>query len=125
MYLLSIYSNLMNWHGRKTTNEDGFMQSGITTVSISLNSIHKVKIGNEPILLTRLEDDTIIAFTPFCPHAAADLTKGDLHRGRIICPDHDWKFDLRTGRTIYPPDEPCQLKRFPVQEIDGEIWIKI
>ena len=115
----------MNWFGRPPTNEEGFIQSNIKASSILINAVHRTKVNGEPLLLTRLEEGEIIAFTPFCPHAAADLTKADLHRGRIICPDHEWKFDLRTGRTLYPPDESCQLKRFPVQEIDGEIWIKI
>ncbi|MEZ4642856.1 MAG: Rieske (2Fe-2S) protein [Chloroflexota bacterium] len=45
----------------------------------------------------------LIAFSAVCPHAAADLSQWELHRGKVICPDHEYKFDVGNGRILYPP----------------------
>ncbi len=35
-----------------------------------------------------------------CPHASADLCKGDIIGTRIICPLHGYKFDVTNGKNI-------------------------
>ena len=32
-----------------------------------------------------------------CPHQGASLGEGTLHEGRVICPWHNWIYELRTG----------------------------
>jgi nitrite reductase (NADH) small subunit len=39
-----------------------------------------------------------------CPHEGGPLGEGVLHGGRVICPWHQWIFDLRTGRSAHIPD---------------------
>ncbi|MEO7522531.1 MAG: MBL fold metallo-hydrolase [Ferruginibacter sp.] len=33
----------------------------------------------------------------FCPHAMADLSKGEIVDGKLICPNHGWAFCLKDG----------------------------
>lgn len=54
------------------------------------------KIGDQSVLLVRVDDDTIKAYYNFCPHRGTTLGDGCGHfeRGRIICPFHGWRWDL-------------------------------
>lgn len=103
---------------------DGFFETAVPPDAISQNAMTPITINGEPIILTRWEG-TIYAYSAYCPHAAADLQKGEVYRGRVDCPEHGWRFDLKTGRTLYPPDEACRLKRFAVREAAGRVWVKI
>ena len=95
--------------------EESKIQEGELTV---------VKIRGGKVLVTRLESGEVVAFSGECPHAAADLSAGDLHRGKITCPDHDWKFDIKTGKTLYPSDEFACLKKFQVETDGSTLQIK-
>ena len=83
-----------------------------------------VEIDDQRIILTRWRG-VVCAFSSYCPHAAADLAKGILYRGRITCPDHGYKFDIGTGRILWPEDEACRLKCYVVKEEAGVIKVKI
>tara|TARA_R110000851_G_scaffold132783_2_gene267343 strand:+ start:2111 stop:3628 length:1518 start_codon:yes stop_codon:yes gene_type:complete len=36
----------------------------------------------------------------YCPHAKADLSKGDVVDGNLVCPRHNWKFKLKDGKCL-------------------------
>jgi len=44
-----------------------------------------------------------------CPHQGASLAAGTLHAGRVICPLHNWVFDLATGRCPRDTHEPVAV----------------
>lgn len=108
---------------RKKRDSDGFWATGLSAENIDPSTPYPLKINGEMLIVTRIGDD-IFAFSADCPHAAADLADGTLHRGRITCPLHGWKFDIRTGRTLWPEDEACQLRRVEVK-ISAEIMVRI
>lgn len=79
--------------------------------------------GSKIILL--LWQGQIHALSSKCPHAAADLSDGELYRGKVECPDHGYVFDVKTGRTLWPEDEMVCLKRYPVKLVDNMVTVKI
>ncbi len=54
------------------------------------------KIGDQSILLVRVDDATVKAYYNFCPHRGTTLGDGCGHfkDGKIICPFHGWRWDL-------------------------------
>jgi nitrite reductase/ring-hydroxylating ferredoxin subunit len=82
------------------------------------------EVGDTPIILTRFEGK-IIAFARHCPHASGDFMAGDIRRNRVYCFDHDYKFDICTGRILSPPDEPYRLKRYDVKEVNGMVKVRL
>ncbi len=54
------------------------------------------KIGDQSILLVRVDQDTVKAYYNFCPHRGTTLGDGCGHfkDGKIICPFHGWRWDL-------------------------------
>lgn len=88
------------------------------------DTISSATVGGHVLILTRWRGK-VYAFSAGCPHAGADLREGRLARGQISCADHDYKFDVATGRTLWPPDEMCRLRHFPTRERDGMIDVEI
>jgi nitrite reductase (NADH) small subunit len=69
----------------------------------------------------RTQEDEILAIQAECPHRAGPLADGLLGGGSVICPLHDWTFDLRTGA-----GKECNVKTYPVRATaDGTIIVAL
>ena len=81
-----------------------------------------VTLQDQAVLLTRWQGE-VYAIAAYCPHASGDLSQGSLYRGRLDCPVHGYRFDLASGRCLWPPDEGYRLRRFTVTEMGGAITV--
>lgn len=106
---------------KSTPDADGYYLAG-PSAGLGQDQLLRLKIAGDLVLVARL-DGQLFAFSAACPHAAGDLSKGAYYRGRIDCPDHGYRFDVRSGRILWPADELCRLKRYQVLEVEG--WIKV
>lgn len=60
--------------------------------------IKKVKVGASTIAIVRIKDK-FFAFSSSCPHRGASLIEGRINGlGELICPLHQYRFDLHTGQ---------------------------
>lgn len=101
---------------------EGFLPT--TAVSdLKDEGITAVTINGAKLLLLRWQEQ-IHAVNSSCPHAAADMSKGEFYRGKLECLDHGYIFDIKTGRTLWPEDEIVCLKRYPVKVVAGIVWVK-
>jgi nitrite reductase/ring-hydroxylating ferredoxin subunit len=59
-----------------------------------------------------------------CTHNSESLSKGEInYRGEIICPWHNYRFALNTGKAC---DSSCRdLKTFPVRIDDSGFYLGI
>lgn len=110
---------------RAQVDADGFYDTGVPPSQLAGGVLLPVTVAGEPLLLAQLAGDEIVAFGRYCPHAAADLAKGDWRNGRITCPDHGWKFDARSGRILWPADEACRLPRYAVRLVEGTVRVRV
>lgn len=55
-----------------------------------------VNAGEEQIALFIVEDE-VFALRDVCIHKGRNLSKGLIFQGQVICPGHQWAFDLATG----------------------------
>jgi 3-phenylpropionate/trans-cinnamate dioxygenase ferredoxin component len=59
-----------------------------------------------------------------CSHAYAELDRGTLRDGEVMCPLHFSAFDTRTGEALTPPAmDP--LPTFPVKVEAGKVWVEL
>lgn len=58
-----------------------------------------VRVGVKRIALIRI-GRTVHAFNNACPHAGGSLALGKLDRKVIVCPRHEWGFDIETGDCV-------------------------
>lgn len=91
---------------------------------VSAGVMTTVKIGGRKIILTR-DAGQLYAVDGLCPHAAADLTQGSLRHWQLCCHEHNYCFDIRSGRIVWPEDEVYRLRRYEVVEQEGEILVKL
>lgn len=58
----------------------------------------------------------VYAFADLCVHQDRSLFKGTLLHGKVICPGHQWQFDLETG---YEADQDRCQPTYPVRVDEG------
>jgi nitrite reductase/ring-hydroxylating ferredoxin subunit len=66
-------------------------------------------------------DGHIYAVDNRCPHMGFPLDRGTVKDGILTCHWHHAQFDLASGGTFDPFAD--DVRAFPVQIIDGEIWV--
>jgi nitrite reductase (NADH) small subunit len=60
--------------------------------------------------------DRIYAMADVCIHQQRSLSKGTLLNGKVVCPGHQWQFDLETG---FEEDQDRCQPTYPVR-VDGD-----
>ena len=81
-----------------------------------------VRIEGKQILLNDTADG-ILACNNRCPHEGFPLSEGSLDTNCLLtCNWHNWKFDLRTGESVYGGD---RLRTYPVAVRDDGICLDL
>ncbi|MBX6765039.1 MAG: Rieske (2Fe-2S) protein [Rubrobacteraceae bacterium] len=97
--------------------------------------MRRFRAGSRSVTLARLDDGSYRAVSSTCPHEAADLSKGRVERmwtasrtGEhvsskrcvIVCPWHNFEFDLASGLSPCEPHRrDMRLRVYPVA-LEGE-----
>lgn len=82
----------------------------------------KVALAGHSVLICRAPDGHYHAVDEICPHKRESMAYGVVHDGKIICPHHQYAFELETGR--------CNKRRCPpvatysVRVVDDEVFVK-
>jgi len=69
-----------------------------------------------------VDGEEIFAFSPFCPHARANLTMGSFHEQEVKCHWHGWRFSLRDGEGV---NNDSRLKTYPVTVENGIVFVEL
>jgi len=96
-------------------------------------NLRKVTVEGVDVLLGRLADGPVVAFSARCPHQQTDLAEATFFDGLVRCPLHVYLYDPLTGQNVLPSrdTEPANLWKLkpgflpvhPVEERDGWIWV--
>jgi nitrite reductase (NADH) small subunit len=78
-------------------------------------------VGGEEVAVFRQRDGTLFATQNRCPHKNGPLAEGIVGGGKVICPFHSRKFDLRTGKNA----EGDQVKVYAAREENGGIVVEL
>jgi len=92
---------------------------------IDVKSSRKLRIQNIDIAVFHLSDGSVLAVENKCPHKGGLLSEGMVCGGKVHCPLHDWKIDIRSGR-VQEPDHGCVTTfETEVDRESGEVYITI
>jgi len=58
-----------------------------------------------------------------CPHADAVMGRGWVDDGEAVCPIHQWRFKLSTGRCTTMPGR--SLHKFRCKVVEGRVWVEV
>ena len=81
-----------------------------------------IRVEGLPVLLIKQLGE-IYAIDNRCPHMACGFSGGSLDGSVIVCPCHDWRFDLKTGE--YEEDTSMKLKSYEWKIKSGKILVKV
>lgn len=77
--------------------------------------------AGRPVLVLAHEGN-FYAFDNVCIHKQRELSKGMVFKGCIVCPGHQWAFDLTTGwEAVKQQTQPT----FPVRVIDDVVEVEL
>ena len=71
--------------------------------------------------LVSVVDGEPFAVDDACLHRAGRLSEGVVRDGVVTCPQHWWRYDLRTGARVDHRDDA--LETYPVRVVDG--WVEV
>jgi nitrite reductase (NADH) small subunit len=79
--------------------------------------------GPHRVAVFHSRDGHVFATQANCPHKGGPLADGLVGGTTLICPLHEWTFDLRSGMAI---NGSCGLRTYPVTEQkDGSLVLDI
>jgi nitrite reductase (NADH) small subunit/3-phenylpropionate/trans-cinnamate dioxygenase ferredoxin subunit len=81
-----------------------------------------VYVGEEEIAVFNYKGK-YYAIANKCLHKGSSLGEGRIEEGVVICPNHEWRYDLKTGES---PQNPClKTKIYEVKTENAEIKIGV
>jgi nitrite reductase (NADH) small subunit len=78
-----------------------------------------VSVGDHSVLVVAV-DGAFYAMDNICIHRDRELTKGVILNGKLVCPGHQWAFELGTGWE--PVKQQCQ-PTYTVAVHDGMVQV--
>jgi nitrite reductase/ring-hydroxylating ferredoxin subunit len=101
--------------------DEGFV-AVIEEKELQEGQMKAVRVEGIPVLLIR-HSGKIYVIDDRCPHMGCKFSGGSLDGNVIICPCHDWRFNLETGEYEDLPSYVLTIYPFKVEE--GKIWVKV
>jgi nitrite reductase/ring-hydroxylating ferredoxin subunit len=109
-----IKSEFMNWVKIFTSKAEAIAR-------LAQNVPRLIIISGKRICIVRRED-VFYAVQDACPHNGESLSKGSVnYLGEVICPWHNYRFDLKTGRECAMRSK--DLITYPVKIDDSGFYL--
>ena len=81
-----------------------------------------IMVGDKEIALFNYKGE-YYAIDNTCPHKGGPLGEGRIEEGILICPGHEWRFELKTGWCPQNPELYTEV--YPVKIHDEKIYIRL
>jgi nitrite reductase (NADH) small subunit len=81
------------------------------------------RVGGRRIAVFHSRDGHAYATQADCPHKGGPLADGLVGGSTLVCPLHEWTFDLQSGMTM---NGACGLRTYPViGGADGALYVEV
>jgi len=81
-----------------------------------------IEVGEKEIALFNYKGD-FYAIDNTCPHRGAPLGEGRIEEGILICPGHEWRFELKSGWCPQNPELSTEV--YPIKVHNEKIYIRL
>jgi nitrite reductase (NADH) small subunit len=81
--------------------------------------VREIKAGGREFCVARVNGE-ISVVDNLCPHKDAPLGEGWIEKGRVVCPAHEWAFDLKTGEQH---KGKSSVRAYTAVVEDGELFV--
>lgn len=100
------------------------MEVVLGPADLSEGELRPYETAGRYVLVSRV-DGALHAIDDMCNHAGCLLSGGWLDGHAVVCPCHEYKFDVESGRNVTFPrlceDQPA----FPLRVVDGQILVTL
>lgn len=112
---------LMAWWASLRTIDTGEPQAVVALADIPIGGTHLFDYPTlqDPAILLRLEEETVIGFSQKCTHLGCVVYWAP-EESRLECPCHEGIFNLEGRPVAGPPERP--LARIDTEIRDGMVW---
>jgi nitrite reductase (NADH) small subunit len=80
------------------------------------------EVGAQRFAVFHARDGRVFATQASCPHRQGPLADGLLGGTTLVCPLHEWQFDLETGKALVGE---CGIRVYTVTLDAGELWLEL
>lgn len=70
-------------------------------------------------------DQGIFAIDAMCPHAGANLAKGNVCEGVVACPVHHWRFRLSDGKYLDADADRFNAKTYVIRLENEQVLVEL
>jgi nitrite reductase/ring-hydroxylating ferredoxin subunit len=98
---------------------DGFWAVA-RAAEIAAGTGRTVVVGTEAVAVFRGASGWF-AIDDACTHEDAPLGEGSVEGDVVVCPYHDWRYDLNTGACHTDPARPVGC--FAIRVVDDVVWV--
>ena len=102
-------------------NHDGFVPV-LEEKELQEGKMKRLSVEGTPVLFIK-QQGKIFVIDNRCPHQGCGFSGGTLDGLVIVCPCHDWRFNLETGE--YEDEPLIKLTKFEWKVESGKIWVKL
>ena len=81
-----------------------------------------IEVGDKEIALFNYKGD-FYAIDNTCPHRGSPLGEGRVEEGILICPNHEWRFELKSGWCPQNPELSTEV--YPIKVSDEKIYVRL
>ena len=81
-----------------------------------------IEVGDKEIALFNYKGN-FYAIDNTCPHRGSPLGEGRIEEGILICPGHEWRFELKSGWCPQNPELSTEV--YPIKVHDEKIYIRL
>ena len=81
-----------------------------------------IEVGDKEIALFNYKGN-FYAIDNTCPHRGAPLGEGRIEEGILICPNHEWRFELKSGWCPQNPELSTEV--YPIKVHEEKIYVRL
>lgn len=100
------------------------MEVTLGVADVAEGELRSFEVGRRNVLVTRV-DGRLYAIDDVCNHAGCLLSGGWLEQQAVVCPCHEYKFDVTTGRNVTWPRLCGDQQAFPLRVVDGQVVVSL
>jgi nitrite reductase/ring-hydroxylating ferredoxin subunit len=76
-------------------------------------------------LLVHHLDEGFFVTSSQCPHEDFTMDRCPLRGSVIVCTEHGWEMDVRSGAVVDVGDDDAHLPTYPAEVRQGKVWAKL
>jgi nitrite reductase/ring-hydroxylating ferredoxin subunit len=103
------------------TEDDNFV-AALDEAALENGKMVPQRINGVPVLFIK-QNGKIYVIDDRCPHMGCKFSGGSLDGDVVVCPCHDWRFNLESGEYEEMPD--YKLVTYPFKVKDSKIWVNL